>query len=205
MGSITRDMERLADEVRRGREERQRHASDLREGESQRQTEAARAADRRVREVAELRHQVRSQLTVERARLSEESAQLREKLQGFTQTLRDGVASFREEVRDDLAGARAAWSSLGGSAALATPAVVGVGPDPAVKVAPPAATDDLTGIPGIGPGIQERLNRAGISSFAVLAATPPDQLRSILGELNRLAHVEEWIAAAQGHLEGRGA
>jgi predicted flap endonuclease-1-like 5' DNA nuclease len=56
--------------------------------------------------------------------------------------------------------------------------------------------DDLTSIQGIGPGIQERLNRAGIHTFAELAAAAPERLLEALGELKRLASVETWVAEA---------
>jgi DNA-directed RNA polymerase subunit beta' len=42
------------------------------------------------------------------------------------------------------------------------------------------ASDDLTKIEGIGPKIAELLNAGGISSFAQLAATPADQVKSLL-------------------------
>jgi len=45
---------------------------------------------------------------------------------------------------------------------------------------PAAATDDLTKIEGVGPKIAELLNAGGITSFAQLASTPADQVKSIL-------------------------
>ncbi len=57
--------------------------------------------------------------------------------------------------------------------------------------------DDLTGIRGIGITIQERLNRAGITTYAQLADTKPEQLREALGRYSRGAKVEAWISQAR--------
>lgn len=43
-----------------------------------------------------------------------------------------------------------------------------------------AEPDDLTKIEGIGPKVQELLNKAGISTFAELASRTPEQLDEIL-------------------------
>ena len=57
--------------------------------------------------------------------------------------------------------------------------------------------DDLTSIQGIGKGMQERLNEAGLYSFAHVARSTPDILRNALGNLARLADVEDWIEQAK--------
>ena len=57
--------------------------------------------------------------------------------------------------------------------------------------------DDLTAIRGIGITIQERLDRAGITTYAQLADTKPEQLREALGRLSRSAKVEAWINQAR--------
>jgi predicted flap endonuclease-1-like 5' DNA nuclease len=59
-----------------------------------------------------------------------------------------------------------------------------------------AAPDDLTAIRGIGPGIKERLNQAGIYTFAQIAHSTPDALRELLGDVSRIAKVEMWIEQA---------
>ncbi len=56
---------------------------------------------------------------------------------------------------------------------------------------------DMTRIRGIGQGMQQRLKRAGIETYQELAAKSPDEVRQALGEVGRLANVEEWIAHAQ--------
>jgi predicted flap endonuclease-1-like 5' DNA nuclease len=57
--------------------------------------------------------------------------------------------------------------------------------------------DDLTTIRGIGPVMLQRLNQAGIYTYAQLATSTPDELRQALREAARLAKVEEWIEQAQ--------
>jgi predicted flap endonuclease-1-like 5' DNA nuclease len=65
----------------------------------------------------------------------------------------------------------------------------GAPPSPVAEAAP----DDLTAIRGIGPGMKERLNQAGIYTFAQIAQSTPDALRELLGDAGRLAKVESWI------------
>jgi predicted flap endonuclease-1-like 5' DNA nuclease len=60
-----------------------------------------------------------------------------------------------------------------------------VGPIPGLEKAQvtlgkPVIVDDLKMVEGIGPRIEEVLHRAGINSWAKLAATQPEQLRKIL-------------------------
>ncbi|MDG1874772.1 MAG: DNA-directed RNA polymerase subunit beta' [Mariniblastus sp.] len=59
-----------------------------------------------------------------------------------------------------------------------SPAPVEVAPAPAPIESAPA--EDLTLIEGIGPAIAGHLNAAGISNYAQLASTSPDQIRVIL-------------------------
>jgi predicted flap endonuclease-1-like 5' DNA nuclease len=63
--------------------------------------------------------------------------------------------------------------------------------------AEPSGPDDFTVIHGIGRGMAKLLYTAGISSFAHLAASTPEQLRQVLGKTGKLAKVESWIAQAQ--------
>jgi predicted flap endonuclease-1-like 5' DNA nuclease len=75
----------------------------------------------------------------------------------------------------------------------------------------PVGADDLSVIEGIGPHISGVLRRAGIMSFAALADTPVERLRSILRESGEPAFVDPgtWPAqarlAADGDWEGLGA
>ncbi len=82
-----------------------------------------------------------------------------------------------------------------------------VGPrerEPSAKPAGDAAgegaedsVDDLTAIRGIGITMQDRLNRAGITSYAQLAEAKPEHVRKALGKFSRGASVEEWISQAR--------
>ncbi|MEI7773097.1 MAG: hypothetical protein WCI67_24115, partial [Chloroflexales bacterium] len=57
--------------------------------------------------------------------------------------------------------------------------------------------DNLTTIHGIGPALQQRLDRAGICTYIQLALSSPEELRKALGEAGRLANVEDWIVQAR--------
>ncbi len=70
----------------------------------------------------------------------------------------------------------------------------------------PSKTDDLTRIEGIGPKIAEALNKAGIGTFADLAATSPDKIREILAEAegNFASHdPETWPKQAEMARDGK--
>lgn len=58
-------------------------------------------------------------------------------------------------------------------------------------------SDDFTVIRGIGMVIQDRLYRSGITSFAELARTSPEELRRALGTLAQGGKAEEWISEAR--------
>ncbi len=45
--------------------------------------------------------------------------------------------------------------------------------------------------------MQDRLNRAGITTYAQLAEAKPEQVREVLGKLLRGAKVEAWISQAR--------
>ncbi len=80
----------------------------------------------------------------------------------------------------------------------------------AEEPAAPTKTDDLKRIEGIGPKIASVLQASGISTYAQLADSNPDQLRKILGEsdprLLRIAHPDTWpeqaSLAASGDWDG---
>jgi predicted flap endonuclease-1-like 5' DNA nuclease len=63
-----------------------------------------------------------------------------------------------------------------------------------------APNEDLTVIRGIGPGMKRHLNAAGIYTLDQLANISPETLRASLGEVGRLAKVEQWIEQAQTHI-----
>jgi predicted flap endonuclease-1-like 5' DNA nuclease len=63
---------------------------------------------------------------------------------------------------------------------------------------PGDVVDDLTAIRGIGITMQNRLNRAGITTYAQLAEAKPEHMREVLGgKLPRGAKVEAWISQAR--------
>ncbi len=63
---------------------------------------------------------------------------------------------------------------------------------------PEGVVDDLTTIQGIGITMQNRLNRAGITTYAQLAEAKPEHVREVLGgKLSRDARVEAWISRAR--------
>ncbi len=58
--------------------------------------------------------------------------------------------------------------------------------------------DDLILIKGIGPVIAQKLNQAGITTFAELGALTPDRLRELVGDvISRLANEEDILAQAR--------
>ncbi len=62
---------------------------------------------------------------------------------------------------------------------------------------PEGVVDDLTAIRGIGIIMQNRLNRAGITTYAELVEAKPEHVREALGKLSQGAKVEAWISQAQ--------
>jgi len=63
-------------------------------------------------------------------------------------------------------------------------------------IPPPATTDDLTAIRGIGPGIAEALRVQGIDSYAALAGADAEKLADILDGSSE-QQVAGWIARAR--------
>lgn len=59
--------------------------------------------------------------------------------------------------------------------------------------------DDLTTLEGIGMTAENRLYRAGIRSFADLAASTPERLKKIMGAPRPGISYENLIASAQKH------
>jgi predicted flap endonuclease-1-like 5' DNA nuclease len=111
------------------------------------------------------------------------------KLKQSLDTLKLKTADFLQDISDDLAGARRAWSGT-------TPAgqrVVGKVRRPANAQPKP---DDLTQINGIGPVMSKRLNKAGIFTYAKLAQSTIEELQVALKESKRGANFEMWIKQA---------
>jgi predicted flap endonuclease-1-like 5' DNA nuclease len=128
---------------------------------------------------------------------AELTGKARAERQMFFSNVKQSIADLKlkttdllQEITDDLAGARRAWSG-------ATPA----GKRVAGKVRQPGKVqvepDDLTQINGIGPVMSRRLNEAGIFTFAKLASSTIEEFRRALGESARLANFEMWIKEAR--------
>ena len=114
------------------------------------------------------------------------------------------VNNMRRELHDDFSEAHEIWNSFrahisesrekkGGMSHTKTAA-------PKKTMEKKATGDDLTTIPGIGPGRQKRLNEIGIHTFAQLADSAPERLRQALEgpeQLVSAVKVENWIQEAQ--------
>ncbi len=60
----------------------------------------------------------------------------------------------------------------------------------------PPSRDDLTRINGIGKTFAERLNKAGIHTFAQLAELSPEQIREVTAMKPWQADPDDWIVQA---------
>jgi large subunit ribosomal protein L21 len=90
------------------------------------------------------------------------------------------VLSFREQLSLLAAGVGLLFERLQGK-----------------KTAVAAPPDDLTAIKGIGPTFARRLQEAGITSFAALAALSPEEARQFSGATNWQADPADWIVEAK--------
>lgn len=70
-------------------------------------------------------------------------------------------------------------------------------PEQTRSIAAGSGSNDLTRIEGIGSGVQQRLQQAGIYTFTRLAQSNSTELRQILGSMAQYIDVEAWISAAQ--------
>lgn len=152
--------------------------------------------------------QQQERLSTDRARLTSDVAAMRARLQAQRRELQRDLSeaqrvwgSFITLMEQRRARKRVARPPTPKEAAPPPPPVEEVAPPPAVEEAPPTeevVPDDLTTIKGIGPKMQERLNQAGIYTFAQLAGSTAEGLRQAVGEeVSRIAKVEEWIEQAQ--------
>jgi len=129
-----------------------------------------------------------------------------------------------QDISDDLAGARRAWS--GTTPTPSRKRTAEKVPRPAKKQAEPekvalpvkdqeaqestedvplkvrqpakaqAKSDDLTQINGIGPVMSRCLNKAGIFTFAKLASITTEEIRGALGQSAKFANFERWVKEA---------
>jgi large subunit ribosomal protein L21 len=66
-----------------------------------------------------------------------------------------------------------------GADATGVKVAVGAGSVAAAAAAPAAAGDDLTQITGVGPAAAKKLNEAGVTTFAELAAVDPETFEAV--------------------------
>lgn len=66
----------------------------------------------------------------------------------------------------------------------------------------PVVLDELTRLPGVGPGLAALLRRAGIVRLADLQRLDPAALAARLGPIGRLIPAARWIATARGEAAG---
>ncbi|EEX13948.1 50S ribosomal protein L21 [Citreicella sp. SE45] len=66
-----------------------------------------------------------------------------------------------------------------GADATGVKAAVGAGSVAGAAAAPAAAGDDLTQITGVGPAAAKKLNEAGVTTFAELAAVDPETFEAV--------------------------
>ncbi|MFP3870138.1 MAG: hypothetical protein ACLFVT_04550 [Syntrophobacteria bacterium] len=123
--------------------------------------------------------------------------------------LKAAIADFRRECTADLLGVRMAWA---GQPSFRTGDVAEAGlmateektsehkkneshavNDQSEEKVP----EDLTHIQGIGTGLRDRLNEAGIYTVAELARSTPEEVSQALGKFSRFADVESWIEQAR--------
>jgi len=102
----------------------------------------------------------------------------------------------------EKSGVKAAVGKIATAAATAPKAATAKGAAPKAKAAPAAASgegDDLTQLSGVGPALLKKLNAAGITTFAQIAALTEayvaefDEKLSFKGRIER----EGWIAQAK--------
>jgi large subunit ribosomal protein L27 len=73
-------------------------------------------------------------------------------------------------------------------------------PKAAKKEAPKAAADDLTALAGVGPKMADKMNAAGITSFAQLAAMTEESIAALeveKGKITTPANWAKWTAEAK--------
>jgi hypothetical protein len=189
MGSLTDNMARLREEIEASRSARVAFAMHLKH------------------DVAEMQASFRD-ARVANARIAKaERMQFINDLAAYVSDLRTSVLGMRQRFAEDLASARHVWRGRfpyrepGGKGPLAQRSIKAESDVRVMEIAE-AISDDLTAIPGIGPGRLERLNRAGIRTFAQLARCRPEELRKIVGKTAKTADVQRWVTEA-GELAGQ--
>ena len=103
-------------------------------------------------------------------------------------------AGPRERESSDTPAGTPAGDAAAGERTETAPEARAQAPAPAAGAG--SAADDLTAIKGIGLTTRNRLNRAGITTYARLAEARPEQVREALGKSSRGTRVDAWISQA---------
>lgn len=111
------------------------------------------------------------------AEATEESAPAAPDTQTFAESVEQTTV---ESVASETPAETPAPEPVVEEAPAAEPVAEEAAPEPAAEEAP--AADDLKKVEGIGPKIEELLNKAGIATFAQLGAASEDRLKEILTE-----------------------
>jgi hypothetical protein len=108
----------------------------------------------------------------------------------FVDELRKQVGLLRNDLLSDLTAIRRMWSGL-------SPIQPTAKEKRSEEQSQDDTPEDLTKISGIGPGIQMRLNQAGIYTYAQLARSTHEQLRRALGKFAQLDDTYDWRGEAR--------
>jgi len=103
--------------------------------------------------------------------------------------------------KSTMAAPRPAMAAPKPAMAAPKPAVARPEANAAIPIPAKPTHDDLTLVHGIGPGMQAHLNNAGVFTFKQLAKADVDHLRKELGDVARLARMDDWIGEAKGLAE----
>jgi predicted flap endonuclease-1-like 5' DNA nuclease len=123
---------------------------------------------------------------------------LHQRMAADAATLHSSVAAKRGELQAELGAAQGIWNDFSQVMSRRRGAAA---PKPAPHKPKPAAQENLTGLPGLGPATQSRLAAAGITSFAGLAGCSQAELRAIVGKGRQ--DLAGWIKQARQRAGGK--
>ncbi len=106
----------------------------------------------------------------------------------------------------DKTGVKAAigTGSVAAAAPAKTPAAKKAAPKAEPEAAAPAAADDLKKLSGVGPALEKKLNDAGVTTFAQIAAWTEADIADMDGKLSFKGRIERegWVAQAKELAQG---
>ncbi len=94
--------------------------------------------------------------------------------------------------------------SVVAAAPAATPAAEKAAPKAEPEAAVPAGADDLKKLSGVGPALEKKLNEAGVTTFAQIAAWTGADVADMDGKLSFRGRIERegWVAQAKELAQG---